>query len=116
MGSAGRTCSFLPTLRGRDSRLEIAKRCSERAARLLGQPFVLATDQACTHGTRGAKCAARRAQGLVFVSAQLFAGMADDFGWRSRFDADGFRRLDLFSSANSENRSSRRKQIGRAHV
>src|SRR5260370_8044635 len=30
--------------------------------------------------------------------------MAEDFGWRSRFDADGCRRLDLFSPDNSENR------------
>src|SRR5260370_5297332 len=99
MGGAGRTCSFLPALRGRDSGLEVAKCRSERVARVLGQPFVLATDRARTHGTRGAKCAARRAQGLVFVSAEFFASMADSFGWRSRSGAGDFRWLAYFASA-----------------
>ncbi len=53
MGGVGRTCCFLPTLRGRDSRLEIAKRRCARAARLLGQPFVLATNRARTQISGG---------------------------------------------------------------
>src|SRR5260370_5440225 len=108
MGGAGNACRFLPILRGRDSRLEIAKRRSERAARLLGQPLVLATNRARTHGTRGAKCAARRAQGLVFVSAEFFASMADSFGWRSRSGAGDFRWLSYFVSAR---RQSGQRQI-----
>src|SRR5260370_19406774 len=99
MGGAGNACRFLPILRGRDSRLEIAKRRSERAARLLGQPLVLATNRARTHGTRGAKCAGRRAQGLVFVSAEFFASMAYSFGWRSRSGAGDFLWLAYFASA-----------------
>src|SRR5260370_7356063 len=108
MGGGGNACSFLAILRGRDSRLEIAKRRSERAARLLGQPLVLATNRARTHGTRGAKCAARRAQGLVFVSAELFAGMADSSGGCSRSGARDFRWLAHFASAR---RQSGQRQI-----
>src|SRR5258708_26247699 len=104
MGSAGRTCSFLPILHGRDSGLEVAKRRSERAARVLGQPFVLATDRTRIRRRSSSKCTTRRAQELVLVSAQLFGGMADGSGGGFGFGADNFRRLDLFSQANLENR------------
>src|SRR5713226_9852883 len=99
MGSAGRACRFLPAVRRRGSRLEVAERGGERAARLLGQPFVLAADRARTRRRSGSKCAARRAQELVFVPAQLFACLANGSGGCFRTSADDVKRLDLFSSA-----------------
>src|SRR5713101_3832637 len=98
MGGAGRACGFLPSLCGRDSRLEVAECGSPRAARLLAQPFVLAADRARTRGRSGAKKAACRAQELVFVPTQLFACLANGSGGCFRTSADDVKRLDLFSS------------------
>src|SRR6266436_877580 len=41
MGGAGSACRYLPAVRRRGSRLEVAEHCGGSVARLLGQSFVL---------------------------------------------------------------------------
>src|SRR6266851_8587503 len=101
MGGAGSACRYLPAVRRRGSRLEVAEHYGGSVARLLGQSFVVAADRARTRRRGGAKCAVRRAQELALLPAKLFACVANGSGWCLRSGANDFRRLDLLSPSGS---------------
>src|SRR5260370_23684467 len=97
MGGAGSACRYLPAVRRRGSRLEVAEPCGGSVARLLRQSFVVAADRARTPRRGGAKCAGPRAQELVLLPAKIFYSVANGSGWGFRSGANDFRQLRLLS-------------------